>query len=270
MTRSEWAPEEVPIDRPNVARMYDYFLGGGHNFAVDREAAERIFAIYADLPIVAQANRAFLRRAVQYLLEVGIDQLLDIGSGIPTAGNVHEIVQSAGTTARVVYVDIDPVAVAHSRALLENVPNTLAIQGDARQPEELLARPQLRSMLDFSRPMAVLLVALIHFVPEDAVAKHIVRTLRDALAPGSYIVITHATTERIEADDRQDIEQLYRGASSPFHFRTREQIAALFENLDLVEPGLVYIPLWRPEGADDLLVDEPDRSNGYAGVGRKA
>jgi hypothetical protein len=269
MTQSHWVPEEVPIDRPNVARMYDYFLGGGHNFAVDREAAERLFAIFPDLPIVSQANRAFLRRAVQFLIDAGIQQFLDVGSGIPTAGNVHEVVRRADSDARVLYVDIDPVAVAHSRAILENVPNTMAIQSDARHPEDLLARADVRRMLDFSRPVAVLLVALLHFVPEDAVARHIVGALRDAIPSGSYIVISHATTERIEAGGRERVEQLYQSASSPFHFRTREQIAALFEGFDMVEPGLVYIPLWRPESEDDLLVDEPHRSNGYGGVGRK-
>jgi hypothetical protein len=269
MDKSSWVPEEVPLDRPNVARMWDYFLGGGHNFAVDREAAEQLIKLYPDLPLVSQTNRALLRRAVQFLTASGIKQFLDIGSGIPTAGNVHEIAQRADPDARVVYVDVEPVAVAHGRAILQDVPTATAIQADARQPDELLNHPDVRRMLDWTQPMGVLLLAVLHFVPDDAEAARIARTLRDAMPSGSYLVITHATTEQIEEAGRAQVEQLYRGATSPFHFRTRDQIAQFFEGLELVEPGLVYVPLWRPESEDDLLLDNPHRSNGYAGVGRK-
>jgi len=269
MNQSNWVPDEVPLDRPNVARMYDYFLGGGHNFAIDREAAEQLFKLFPDLPLVSQANRAVLRRAVQFLVDQGINQFLDIGSGIPTAGNVHEVAQRANPDARVVYVDVEPVAVAHSQAILQGVPNTVAIQGDARRPEAVIDHPQVQQQLDWNQPMGVLLLALLHFVPDDAEATHIVRALREAMSSGSYLVITHATTEQIDEGERQKVEQLYRNATSPFHFRTRDQIAQLFEGLELVEPGLVYIPLWRPESEDDLFVDQPARSNGYVAVGRK-
>jgi hypothetical protein len=249
--------------------MYDYFLGGAHNFAVDREAAQQLFSIYPDLPLVAQVNRAMLRRAVHFLVGEGITQFLDVGSGIPTAGNVHEVAQRINPQARVAYVDVEPVAVAHSRAILRDVPNTVAVQGDARAPQDVLGHPDVRRLLDFDQPMAVLLLALLHFVPDEDEARHIVRSFRDALPSGSYVVITHATTERIEASGRERVEELYRNASSPFHFRTRDQIEGLFEGLQMIEPGLVYIPLWRPEGDDDLFLDQPDRSNGYAGVARK-
>jgi hypothetical protein len=247
--------------------MYDYFLGGGHNFAVDRQAAEQVFAIFPDMPLVAQANRAVLRRAVQYLVSQGIQQFIDIGSGIPTAGNVHEVAQRANPEARVVYVDVEPVAVAHSQAILQDVPNTVAIQGDARQPNDVLKHPDVQRMIDLNQPVGVLLVAVLHFVPDELVATDIVRSLRDALPSGSYVVITHATTDKVGA--RQKIEELYQGTTSPFHFRTRDQVAGFFEGLEMVEPGLVYLPLWRPESDDDLLLDEPDRTIGYAGVGRK-
>jgi hypothetical protein len=269
MNQSNWVPGEVPLDRPNVARMYDYFLGGGHNFAVDREAAEQLIKLYPDLPKVSRANRALLRRAVRYLVDQGINQFLDIGSGIPTAGNVHEVAQRANPDAHVVYVDVEPVAVAHSQAILQGVPNTVAIQGDARRPGDVINHPEVQAQLDWRQPIGVLLLALLHFVPDDADAANIVRSLREAMPSGSYLVITHATTEQIDESGRQRVEQLYQKATSPFHFRTRDQIAQFFEGLELVEPGLVYIPLWRPEGEDDLLVDQPARSNGYVAVGRK-
>src|SRR5919199_1174942 len=240
MNQFNWVPDNVPLDRPNVARMWDYFLGGAHNFAVDREAAEQAIKLYPDVRLVAQANRAFLRRAVQFLTASGITQFLDI----------------------------DPVAVAHSRAILQDVPTASAIQADARQPEELLTHPEVRRMLDWTRPIGVFLLALLHFVPDDAEAMRIVRTLQEAMPSGSYLVITHGTTEQLEEAGAQ-VEQLYRGATSSIHFRTREQIAQFFEGFELVEPGLVYVPLWRPESEDDLLLDNPHRSNGYAGVGRK-
>src|SRR5438132_3220948 len=141
MNQSNWVPAEVPLDRPNVARMYDYFLGGGHNFAIDREAAEHLFTVYPDLPLISQVNRAVLRRAVRFLLDQGVDQFLDIGSGIPTAGNVHEIVQKVNPAARVVYVDFDPVAIAHSRAILQGTTNAVAVLADARRPAELVGHP---------------------------------------------------------------------------------------------------------------------------------
>ncbi len=268
MTGSKWVPQQVPLDRPNVARMYDYFLGGGHNFAVDRQAAEKLFAIFPDLPLVAQANRAVLRRAVEFLVSQGIQQFMDIGSGIPTAGNVHEVAQRADPEARVVYVDIEPVAVAHSQAILQGVPNTIAVLGDARQPDELLRHPEVLRLLDLSQPMAVLLVSMLHFVPDDSVAAALVCSLRDAMPSGSYLVITHATIDKV-GTGRERIEAVYEGTTSPFHFRTREQVAQFFEGLELVDPGLVYLPLWRPESEDDLLLDEPHRTSGYAGVGRK-
>ncbi|MBV9133586.1 MAG: SAM-dependent methyltransferase, partial [Chloroflexi bacterium] len=234
MTESNWVPEEVPLDRPNVARMYDYFLGGAHNFAVDREAAQQLYKLFPDLPLIAQANRAGLRRAVVALVEAGVDQFLDIGSGIPTAGPVHEIAQRVNPRARVVYVDVEPVAVAHSRAILQSVPNTTAVRADAREAAELVHRPEVRELIDFQKPIGVLLVALLHFVPDDEVALQMVRSLREAVPSGSYIVISHAATEQSEPDRLSAVERVYRESTSPFHFRSREQIAALFEGFELI------------------------------------
>ena len=269
MSRSDWVPDTVPLDRPNVARMWDYFLGGHHNFAIDRQAAEQAIKLYPDLPLVAQVTRAFLHRAVRFMLGQGVDQFLDIGAGIPTVGNVHEVAHRINPAARVVYVDIDPVAVAHSRAMLRGVANAVAVQGDARRPEGIVGHPEVRRALDWARPIGVLAIALFHFVPDDAEVLGSLRVLRGALPSGSYLALTHATADEMDPDVADQAEQLYRRANAPFHFRTRDQIARLFEGLELVEPGVVYVPLWRPSADDDLLLDQPIRSAAYAGVGRE-
>jgi len=249
--------------------MWDYFLGGHHNFAVDRQAAEQAIKLYSDLPLVAQVTRAFLGRAVRFMLDQGVDQFLDVGSGIPTVGNVHEIAQRGNPAASVVYVDIDPVAVAHSQRILRGVANAVAVQADARRPEGIVGHPDVRRALDWTRPIGVLAIALFHFVPDDAQARGILRILGDALSSGSYLALTHATADGVDPALAERGEQLYRRTSAPLHFRTRDQIAGLFEGLELVEPGVVYVPLWRPESASDLLHEQPIRSANYAGVGRK-
>src|SRR5437764_15259666 len=167
MERPSWAPEGIDLNRPNAARMYDYALGGSHNFAVDREMVERVEAMMPGSSLIAHANRAFLRRAVGYCLDSGIRQFLDIGSGIPTVGSVHEVARPVTPEARVVYVDVDAVAVAHSQAILRDYPNATAIRGDVRAPADILDHPELAKMIDFSAPVAVLLMAILHFVPDE-------------------------------------------------------------------------------------------------------
>ena len=242
-----WVPQDVPVDRPSVARMYDYYLGGHHNFAVDRKAAEGAISIWLDLPLVMQANRAFLRRTVQFLAGQGIEQFLDLGSGIPTAGNVHEVAQQANPAARVVYVDVDPVAVAHGRALLKDDPQTIAVQADVRRPDDILDQAEVKRLLSWDRPVAVLLLAVLHFIPDDAEAYDVVRRLRRATSPGSFLVISHATNENIPADVHAQMTRLYSRTSSQLVGRTRDQIARYFDGLEMVEPGLVYLPRWHPE-----------------------
>jgi hypothetical protein len=268
MAIPNWVSSDVPLDKPSAARMYDYYLGGSHNFELDRKMAEQAMALWPDLPLIMQANRAFLRRAVNYLLSQGIDQFLDIGSGIPTVGNVHEVAHLANPSAKVVYVDIDPVTVAHGQAILQGDPNATTIQADVRQPEQILNHPATTRLLDFQRPLAVLLVALLHFVPDDAETTRAVGLLRDALAPGSFLVMSHASYEGMPAKSREH-EQLYARTPTPLKTRSRDAIQRLFDGFELVEPGLVFIPLWRPEGPDDLFVDQPERCTGFAGVGRK-
>ena len=174
------------LSLPSAARMYDYYLGGHHNLAIDREAADAAIAIYPEFPLIMQANRAFLRRAVVYLAEQGIDRFLDIGSGIPTVGNVHQIVQQINPSARVVYVDVDPVAVTHSTAVLRGVPNATIIEADLRQPKTILDHPDVRDLLGAGQPVALILAFVLHFVVDDAQARWVVRELRDALPPHSY------------------------------------------------------------------------------------
>lgn len=255
-------------DKPNPARMYDYYLGGYHNFEIDRQAAEKVIEVYPDAQRVAQANRAFLRRVVRFLVERGIDQFLDLGSGIPTVGNVHAEAQQAAPGARVVYVDADAVAVKQSQKILHDNAQAIAIQGDIRRPGEILNHSDTQQLLDFGRPMAVLFSAVLHFVTDDAEAYAVVRTIRDALAPGSYIAISHPTYEKAPPEIVEQIDRLYASSTRPSKTRERAQIETFFDGLDLVEPGLIHIPLWRPEGPDDVFFDQPERSLVLGGVGR--
>jgi SAM-dependent methyltransferase len=249
--------------------MYDYYLGGHHNLAIDRTAAEAGSAIYPEFPLVMQANRAFLRRAVQFLAGQGVERFLDVGSGIPTVGNVHLVAQRANPAAQVVYVDIDPVAVAHSAALLQNAPQATIIEADARTPQLILGHPVVRALLDAGQPVALLLVFVLHFVTDNALAGDVVRVLRAALPPGSYLVLSHGTVEDLPAPTLDRLVRLYAGTSQPVRPRSRAEIAQYFEGLELVAPGLVYIPNWRPEEDGDLLLDRPAHSIGFAGVARK-
>ena len=262
---------ELPLDRPSVARMYDYFLGGAHNFAVDRAAAERVIALSPDVPLLAQVNRAFLRRAVRYLVGEGVEQFLDIGSGIPTVGNVHEVAQRANPSARVVYADVDPIAVAHSQAILADNPRAIALQADARAPEHILAQPEVRRLLDLGRPLAVLLVALLHFIPDDAEVLRLVATLRAETAPGSFLVISHVTRDRqrIPVPTGDAVRRVYADTPHPIRARSQADMERLFAGFELVPPGIVHSPRWRPDGPKDLLLDQPERAATYAAVGRK-
>ncbi|HEY3502354.1 MAG TPA: SAM-dependent methyltransferase [Actinocatenispora sp.] len=267
MERPSWAPDEIDLDRPSAARMYDSFLGGSHNFAPDRAAARAAIGIIPELPAVMRANRAFLRRAVRYAASLGIRQFLDLGSGIPTVGNVHEVARAADPDARVVYVDVDPVAVAHSRALLAGDDQTAVVEADVRDPGTLLADDTLHATLDLGRPVALLMVALLHFVPDGDDPAGLVRRYADALAPGSVLAVSHGTGDgRTEQSDR--MVRLYAGTANPLTARTRAGVAALFDGFELVDPGVVFLPLWRPDSPADVP-DRPERFCSYAGVGRK-
>lgn len=267
MDAKRWIPSEVPLDKPNAARIYDYLLGGYHNFEQDRAVAEQLVQIYPDLFLTAQVNRSFLRRTVTFLSEKGIDQFLDIGSGIPTMGNVHEVAQAINSEAHVVYVDIDPVAVAHCRTMLEANERAGAIRADVRQPEGILEHAEVRRLLDFERPLGLLMVALLHYVVDDDAAYRAVDRLRGALAPGSYMALAHTTPAEsiVPKGMQEEMIEMFRSASDTKP-RDRDQILRFLGNWEVVEPGVVLTPLWRPEGPDDVFLDDPERGFTLAGV----
>jgi hypothetical protein len=266
--KNNWVPKDVPLDKPSAARIYDYLLGGYHNFESDRVVSDKLLALYPNMRLAAQVNRAFLRRTVQFLVGQGIEQFLDIGSGIPTVGNVHEIAQSLNPAARVAYVDLDPIAVSHSQSILVDNPNAIAVNGDVRKPETILELKEIRDLIDLEKPLGLLLVAVLHYVLEDEVAYRTVTTLKDSLAAGSYMAIAHATYAERPADLQSRLDDTFRAASDSRN-RTQEQIERFFAGLEVIEPGLVYTPLWRPEGPDDVLLDDPGQSMAIVGVGRK-
>ena len=257
---------------PNVARMYDWWLGGKDNFAVDREAAERHERAIPALPWLARENRAFLRRAVRFLAGEGITQFLDIGSGLPTNRNVHEVAQQVNPDARVVYVDIDPVVVNHARALLSSK-QTVAIQGDVCRPDDILQNPEVGRLLDLSQPVAVLILAVLHVIPDEADPAGAVARFRAAMAPGSYLAITHAAvspahvvgTQRLSEAARELVDANKATAGVPG--RTHDEIARFFGDMTLVEPGLTDVWAWRPD--DDTVVTTTDFMRILAGVARK-
>ena len=268
MTRPQWVPAGTDTQKPNAARIYDYYLGGSHNFAVDRELALKAMELWPDLPLIMRANRAFLRRAVHLIAEQGVTRFLDIGSGIPTFGAVHETARETAPEARVVYVDQDPVAVAHSRLLLAEDPLSQVVQADLRTPADLLASPPVAALLASGEPVAVLLVAVLHFITDDEDPERLVRQLRDAMPPGSFLVLSHACEEG-RPDQRGAHEDLYARTPTPLTMRSRERITGLFEGFDVVEPGVVYLNEWQPE-SPAAVGSHPERMTGLAGVGRLA
>src|SRR5215475_13530358 len=239
MDRPDWAPEGIDVNRPSAARIYDYCLGGRHNFAIDREVAREVTALVPETAMIMQVNRAFLHRAVRFLTDQGIRQFLDLGSGIPTLGNVHEVAQKASPDAKVVYVDIDPVAVAHSRHILGNNPNATVIHEDVRNSDAILANPLVRGLLDFTQPIAVLMIAVLHFVPREDDAEAIVARFRDAVVEGSFVALSHGTADFVQLSEEeldQGIDQMAR-TTTPVTTRTRAEVERLFTGLELVEPG---------------------------------
>ncbi len=267
MADEEWTQRGIDVNTPSVARLYDYYLGGKDTFPADRRAAEEVLSILPEVRIAARENRAFLGRAVRFLARAGIDQFLDIGTGLPTQGNVHEVAHEITPDARVAYIDYDPIVLAHARALLRGAKGEITVaSGDLRQPEEILHSPEVCKHLDFSKPVAVLLVAIMHFITEADDPRRILTTLRDALPSGSYLVLSHGTYDtHVEAAAKGS--KVYERANSPLVLRSRAEIRELFEGVELVSPGLVWLPEWRPD--DFPLYDDPAQSLAVCGVGRK-
>jgi hypothetical protein len=277
------APQGTTQKPATAARIYDYILGGIHNFPADQDAARKLIAQFPFVPAASRANRAFMRRAVRHLVAAGVRQFLDIGSGIPTVGNVHEIAQDLAPDARVVYVDMDPVAVAESLEILEGNDGATAIRGNLRDPQAILGHPGVRRLLDLREPVGLLLVAVLHFVPDPDQAYDVVSQLVAALPAGSYLVVSHAaaeaylpSTEQVKkiaasTDQLKVAEEIYtRQTATPGMLRTRCETERFFTGLDLIEPGVVWLREWRPDPDESPEpADDPRRSGSWAGVGRK-
>lgn len=262
------APAGINPGVASPARMYDYYLGGKDNFAADRAAAEKALSVVPHGRSVARANRWFLIRAVDYCARQGITQYVDLGTGIPTSPNVHETARVLIPDTRVLYVDNDPVVTTHNRALLaDKQDGVVAAEGDIRDPEGILASPELRQLIDFRQPVAVLLVAVLHFIRDQEDPAGIVRTFIDHMAPGSFLVLSHITSTGTRPEVVATIEEAYRGASAPAVFRTEDQIRAWFGGLELVEPGLVDTADWRNHHG--IRLAEPPALRILAGIGRK-
>lgn len=268
MDRPGWAPEGVDMQQASPARMYDALLGGSHNFEIDRRAAEAGKRLVPDLPRLALSNRAFLRRTVRFLVDQGVRQFLDIGSGIPTAGNVHEVAQSLDPDIRVLYADIDPIAVAHARAILQDNDKAAAIEADLREPEELLARVRETGLIDFEQPVGVLLVAVLHLLSDEDRPVEKVSAVRAAVRAGSYLAISHLTSEMRPEDANKLGHNAANVTRVGIHFRSKDAITAMFQGWELIDPGVVELPAWRPESDRDHH-ETPGRSLGLAGVGLK-
>ena len=224
---------------PNVARVYDYMLGGKDNFPADRAAADQILAAFPEARDGVRYNRAYLRKAVEYLAgEAGIRQFLDIGTGLPTQKNVHEVARAVAPDARVVYVDNDPLVCVHGRSLLADSDEVTMVEADLRRPEEILADPETRRLIDLGQPVAVLLVAILHFIADEEDPFAAVARLRDAVAPGSYLVISHMLAAEQRQADADQVRNVYARASAGVHPRTREQIMRFFEGFELLDNDL--------------------------------
>lgn len=263
-----FAPSQIDTSRPHPARMYDYYLGGKDNYLVDREAAEAVLQAMPEVRDMAQENRAFMQRAVRYLVgEAGIRQIIDIGTGIPSAGNVHEVAQQVGPGVRVAYVDNDPIVHVHASALLTGQGSTSVVLADLRDPQAILSHPKVRELIDPAEPTALLLIAILHFITDGETPGAIIDAFRDALAPGSYLALSHGTADFHDQALAGVGTTVYSRATAPLVLRSRAEVSGLFRGWDLVEPGVVQVPLWRPG-------DKPPRPRQlakigiYGGVGR--
>ena len=264
-------PDQKPA---TAARIYDYLIGGTHNFPADRAAAQEAIKRVPQMSTAARANRAFLGRAVRTVASAGIRQFLDLGSGIPTEGNVHEIAQAVAADARVVYVDIDPVAVSEGLEILEGNEYATAIRGNVHDPASILNHPEVTRLIDFSQPVAILTCAVLHFIADDETASAALAQFRSIAVPGSYLIISHASPNPTqpqdqEADRETAVIKVYtQQTTTPFRRRSRDQVTAFFGDFQLIEPGLTWVSQWRPDaGHVDEFADDPASSGIVAAVG---
>ncbi|MEW1862745.1 MULTISPECIES: SAM-dependent methyltransferase [unclassified Streptomyces] len=256
MTQNGFRAEEIDTSRPHPARIYDYLLGGKDNYEVDREAGDQLIDVAPEARIGVQSNRLFLQRAVRHVVGAGVRQILDIGTGLPTSPNVHEVAQEVAPDVRIAYVDNDPIVNTHASTLMSGAGTTSIVLADLRDPRAILDHPDVHRVIDFDQPVALLLVAILHFLTDAEQPAQVVATLRDALPAGSYLVLSHATSD---FNDRSDAQDAYRTATASMNLRTRAEVEHLFEGFELVEPGLVQVPFWRPDS-------KPPRSAGEIGI----
>jgi S-adenosyl methyltransferase len=261
------APDGVDPTVPSPARMYDYYLGGATNYAADREAAERALSVVPSGRLIARANRYFMMRAVLLMADQGIRQFIDLGTGIPTSPSVHELAQAIHPNARVLYVDNDPVVAVHNRPLLAASANVKALQADIRQPDSILGSVEARELIDFSQPVGVLFVAVLHFVRDQEDPQGIVRAFTGRLVPGSYLALSHISGDGTDVSVMATIRQAYADAMAPAVFRTNEQVHAFFSGFEIVSPGLADVTRWGPYAATRPA--PPSGLNFLAGIGYK-
>ncbi|MCP2243680.1 SAM-dependent methyltransferase [Lentzea aerocolonigenes] len=260
-----WVPAGINTDVPSAARVYDFLLGGGHNFASDRVVGEKVLQVLRDGRAIAASNRSFMRRAVLLMMQHGIDQFLDLGSGIPTVGNVHEIVQQEKPDARVVYVDYDEVAVSHSQLILEGNENAGVVQADMCRPQDVLSDPVVKDLIDFSKPVGLLMVAVLHFVSDEKGPAEVVARYRDAVPPGSLIALSHLTAD-FKPQEMGSVVEAMKHSRDPMYFRSLEQFQPMFAGMEVLEPGVVPAPRWHAELGP---AGEDGPEDVYVGVGRK-
>ncbi len=258
--RGEWSD----LQHPNTARMYDYYLGGSANFAIDRDTADEAVASMPGVVDYVRASRLFMQRVVRYLWMLGIDQFLDLGSGIPTMGNVHEIVHRHDPHARVAYVDVDMTVVAHARRLLGADGRVSFTRGDLREPETVLAAPGVAGFLDLSRPVAVLAISVLPQIRDDENPAGLMAAYREWCVPGSYLAVSHGSPVTITEEQTRRGGAVYRDTSTLLSWRTRAEIARFLPGYELVAPGLVLLGDWQPDPAE---IAPPENTNGYGALG---
>jgi S-adenosyl methyltransferase len=261
-----FSAEEIDTSKAHPARMYDFYLGGLDNYEVDREAAQRVVEAIPDAVPTARGNRAFLGRAVRFIAGQGISQFLDVGTGIPTSPNTHELARAVVPDARVAYVDNDPIVAAHAGARLTNTPGTGFFLGDLRDARSILDHPTLRELIDFGKPVGLMLIAVTHFVTDDEGAYEAVATLTEALPPGSCMALSHVTTDFYDKEFWPKVQEAYSRATAPLLARTQDEVGRFFEGFDLAEPGVVHLPRWRPDGPE---TQEWSQVHLYGAVGVK-
>ncbi|MFI6883989.1 SAM-dependent methyltransferase [Streptosporangium canum] len=253
---------EIEPDQPNSARIYNYMLGGKDYFPADVAAAQKLIKASPYFQPASKENRHFLRRAVQYLTGLGITQFLDIGTGLPTNGNVHEVAPDS----RVVYVDNDPVVLIHAQALMADTDRVRVVAGDVRDPKHILTDPTVRDFLDWDQPIGLLMISVLHFVSDEDGAHEAVAQFRDAMPPGSYLAISHGSLDGFEEERGEKIEKVYQRSTQQASLRPKAGILRLFGDCPLVEPGLVSIPRWHPDGVTEGV--PPERIGIYGGIGQ--